>query len=99
MLVVSGKISVPQRFGVLSTRRQPLHIARSRLQKQTTRRHHRHDKGGNKKEGDAAVEVEPSPATDQQEEYEKTHPHGIAKVILDIKTALYSWLGTGIEPL
>lgn len=98
MLVVSSNISVPQRFGVLSTRRQPLHIARSRLQKQTTRKHHRQDKGGNKKEGDA-VEVEPSPATDQQEEYEKTHPHGIAKIILDIKTALYSWLGTGIEPL
>ena len=97
MLVVSGKISVPQRFGVLSTRRQPLHIARSRLQKQTTRKHHRHDKAGKKKEGDAAVEVEPSPAIDEQEEYEKAH--GIAKVILDIKTALYSWLGTGIEPL
>jgi len=36
---------------------------------------------------------------EEEEEYEKTHPHGLAKLALDIKTALYSWLGTGIEPL
>lgn len=81
-----------------SSRRHSILIARSRLQKQAKKHQHHHGKGSSKKASDElAVEVEP--VQQEQEEYEKTHPHGIAKVILDIKTALYSWLGTGIEPL
>jgi hypothetical protein len=97
-LVISGSFVLPQR--TVSRRCSNL-IAQSRLQKQSKKHHTHHGKGINKKRSNEylASEIGPAPAQEEQEEYEKTHPHGIAKVILDIKTALYSWLGTGIEPL
>lgn len=98
MQKVIGSTTVPQRT---ASGRQSVLIARSRLQKHSKKHHLHHGKGMNQKRNDdhLASEIEPAPGQEEQEEYEKTHPHGIAKVILDIKTALYSWLGTGIEPL
>lgn len=83
-----------------SARGKPsLLIAHSRLSKHAKKQHQRHhDKKSQRKDG---TEAEPAfrDTLEEEEEYEKTHPHGIAKILLDIKTALYSWLGTGIEPL
>lgn len=35
----------------------------------------------------------------REEEYRETHPHGVKKLLLDVKSALYSWLKSGVEPL
>lgn len=80
-------------------------IAHSRLNKGSKSHHHGQKKHGpmRQERGDElpldkdAVQLETE--QEEEEEYEKTHPHGLAKLALDIKTALYSWLGTGIEPL
>ncbi|WPT12851.1 hypothetical protein PSENEW3_00002692 [Picochlorum sp. SENEW3] len=85
-------------------------IAHSRLKKGSKSHHHGHKKQApmRQERGDElpleeeAVQVEQQQGQleeEEEEDYEKTHPHGLAKLVLDIKTALYSWLGTGIEPL
>lgn len=45
--------------------------------------------------GDEVHEIE----EEQETEYRATHPTGLAKMLLNLKTALYDWLKTGVEPL
>jgi hypothetical protein len=75
------------------------HIVGSRLRKGGGGKKHHHQHRHRHGESDRREDHEeerPSMGTQDEEEI---HPRGLNKLMLDVKTALYSWLGTGIEPL
>jgi len=69
------------------------------LETEMNRREARLKKHGKMEDAPVSSRIKAAADAAREEEYRETHPHGVKKLLLDVKSALYSWLKSGVEPL
>jgi hypothetical protein len=69
------------------------------LETEVHRRDERLKKHGKMEDVPVSSRIKAAADAAREEEYRETHPHGVKKLLLDVKSALYSWLKSGVEPL